>query len=526
MPTYTYTPPDRDNLEANPETSQSEAKYRIYNIFKPTIVLDEISLPVSDTVEEKRTEDMVGLEYPLIKINNYFITPQEIDFVDIKCKDFLPKITLQITVTSDLFMDREMPKDGDIISLFIRNKSDVLNPIRNDYIINSVTPSKRRTAGSSPVTITFFGELFVPNLKGRSANTFKGTSMEVLKQVAEEMNLGFNTNDDNTDDRQLWYVTTNYEDFIHDVVERAWRDSNSFYSVWIDVYYNLNFVNIQKQLLSAEDDIDEAAVLNTVDSDWTWGTESDEEEMAPTPKVFSNYLGFRLSSFYITQWKPVNKSSALTQRFGLSMGNSFFEHLNQVYEEEEENYWELNMVPMYDQEKISNHILLRGRTTYDPSIHVGELARANHDYNEIYTQDRWMGVQYTLSNPNESNKQWTGNHHRNYMRAQVNNFINLIELDKLTLEVDVQGSNTNVIIGDKIPVVIVGTDSYENIKMDPNAVSSAKKNHFYSGWYLVKGFTLSWSKMDSVLSGFKQTFILTRREWPAPYEVDSVPNEI
>jgi len=525
MPTYRYSPFNKDSLTSNPSRTTKGIKYRVYNIFKSSIVLDELSIPVSDSRNNKKTEDIAGIQYPLIKINNYFISEMEIDFLTLDCKEFLPTIMLQVTFFNNKFIDKEMPKDGDIISIAIRNKSDVLNIIRNDYVITGATPSKRRSSGTIPITVTFFGELFVPGLKSYiGSESYRGTSMTTLKTVASELHLGFNTNDDDTDDYQIWISPDSPDDFIPTITSRAWKNENSFYDTWIDLYYNLNFINIQKQLFSAEDNVDEGALLNNIDADWTWG--NDSNNTAEMPKVFSNYLGYRNTSFYITEWKPINRSSYITFLYGTSIKASFFEHLNSLYEDSNsKKYWSMTIHPDYDSEKINNHILLRGRSSYDPSINIGELARANYNYQDLYARAPWMGIQYTISNPEEDNLKWTGNHHKNYLRAQVHQAINMAELEKLNLEINVQGTNTNIIKGDKIPIIIIGTDSIENQQADQNAETRDRKNEFYSGWYLVKGFTLTWAKreVDSIVSNFSQTFILTRREWPTPEPINSVP---
>jgi hypothetical protein len=526
--TYIYEPPVKESLSANPTTTQKGVKYRIYNIFKPTIVLDEISLPKSDYTDSKKVEDIATLQYPLIKINNYFISEPELDYMVIDCRDILPRITLQATFIYDKFIDKEMPKDGDIISVVIRNKSDALNVIRNDYVITGVTPTGRRTSGRTPTSVTFFGELFVPGLKSFvRSESFVGTSLEALKIAAQQLQLGFNTNDDNTDDKQIWLMVDSPYDLIQEVPLRSWRNENSFYDVWIDIYYNLNFVNVQKQLLSAEDDVDIGALLYNVDTDWTWGPHTNQEDTSQIPKVFSNYLGYRTTSFYITEWKPVNRSSAITFQYGATMNAAFFEHINESYKDEtSQKYWNLELGPTYDPQKINSHILLRGRAKYDKDINEGELARANYNYGDLYMRAPWLGVQYTITNEDEDNLKWDGNHHPNYMRAQVHNLINSVELEKLNLEINVQGTNMNIIKGDKVPVVIIGLDPIENRMVDPNAETRERKNEFYSGWYYVKGFTLSWAKRinDSIMSNFSQNFILTRREWPTPVPTEPIPS--
>lgn len=75
-----------------------------------------------------------------------------------------------------------------------------------------------------------------------------------------------------------------------------------------------------------------------------------------------------------------------------------------------------------------------------------------------------------------------------------------------------------------MPVLLIKTDPVENIKINPETNFSDMLDLFYSGWYLVKGFTLTWSNKNktSIMSNFTQEFVLTRREWPAPIPVEPV----
>jgi len=468
-------------------------------------------------------EDYASLSYPLIKINDYFFADSEIDSFTINSNGFLPTISLTVTLMNRLFLSKHMPKDGDVISVMIRNKSDSLNPIRNDYVITG-TPSKPVIPNErAPVTLTFFGELFVPALKTYlGSQAIKGTSMEVLKELASRLELGFNTNETDTDDYQIWINSESAEEFIKEVTSKSWKEENAFFDSWIDIYYNLNFVNVQKILLAQEEDVDPAAFLGNIDTEFTWGSNTEEEETISIPKILSNFSGYRTSSSYIINWKPNNRSSSITFEYGTSMECSFFEHLNVLYDDPEaRKYWTLEVAPDYDTEKINNHILLRGRTQYDASIHRGEQARSNYNYKEIYKRSPWLGIQYTINNSGEEPNSWSGNHHQNYMRAQVHNLVNLIELNKFNLEVRVQGTNANIIKGDKLPLILVKGDMHEAQLVHPEENPREAVDLFYTGWYFVKGFSLSWSKpRDQIASYFSQTFILTRREWTPPERIE------
>jgi hypothetical protein len=316
--------------------------------------------------------------------------------------------------------------------------------------------------------------------------------------------------------------------YITKTVNRSWSSNESFYDVWIDVYYNLNFVNVNKQLMSSEEEVDAAGWINNIDKDYTWGSDTDVEETIETPKVLSNYTGYRTSSFYINLWKPINRSTNITFQIGTKLRGHMFEHNESLYtKENSKKYWEIPLEPTYDPEKVNKYILLRGRATQNPENKGNDLAKANYSYPNMYVSNPWMGIQYTISNSNKDNLQWDGNHHRNYLRAKFQNLINNKELEKLNVEVTVNGLNLNIIKGDKIPIVLVKKDVTENLMVNKEAGKMDLLEQFYSGWFYVKGFTIKYTQENagSIMSNFTQTFVLTRREWPPPIAVDAIESK-
>jgi len=499
---------------------------RIYTLFEKTIELDELSIPGTPKTGAQKMEDVLSVEYPLVKVNNYIFSRDELISVKIDCTDFLPTIAVSIATTDHLFLSREMPKDGDIISIAIRSKNDVLKMIRNDYVITAVHTLPNTTLQKSPVHMTLYGELFIPGLKSQKYDfSFEGTTFEALMDFAKRYGLGFATNEDNTNDRQVWLKANIAGDiYVNDLISKAYKDENSFYKGWIDVYYNLNFVNVNKLLLSAENDVDLAVYINNLDKNWYHGGNFESEKAQLTVKVFSNYKTFRTSSFYITSWRPFNKSSTITFEVGTKMTFEMFEHNRYLYEDPlKPKYWAVTVEPIYDKEKAKKSILLRGRSRYVPSEKNTELRRANYNYTQLYEKYPWLGIQYTISNSDEDNLKWDGNHHRNYHLARVQNLINNKELDKLNLEIVVNGNNLNVIKGDKVPVIIIKSDLDDNLRINPTNFGDMVDS-FYSGWYIVKGFVINWTNTNSgsILSDFTQEFILTRREWPTPVPVEPI----
>lgn len=505
-------------------------KVRIHQVFGHSILLDEISLPAKNTDKPQKLETLASIEHPLIRINDYILSDTEIDSMKIDCLGFLPRITLTCTFVHQTFVSREMPKDGDMISVAIRNKNDLLKSIRNDYVITGVVSSANSGLEHTGTTMTFFGMLFIPGMMSSKGKfSFNGTSMSTLKAYAAWLNLGFATNEDDTDDKQIWIYTKygkNDTGFPESIAAAAYKDDVSFYDVWVDIYYNLNFVNINKQLMAAENEVDLAVWINNIDKDFTYGEDTKDSKAIETAKVLSNYRVFKPTSFFISSWKPVNSASSVTFEIGTKTWCQLFEHNPKLFSQPDASkFWNIEMEPTYDPDKVNKYILLRGRATQDPSANPKDLAKANYAYVDIYARYPWMGVQYSISNPDDSNLRWDGNHHKNYYRAKVQNAINNKELDKFNLEIEVTGTNLNIIKGDKLPVALIKTDPIENRITDPNTRTFEALDQFYSGWFIVKGFTLKYNKdnEDQLMSNFSQTFVLTRREWPPPVSVEAIP---
>jgi len=508
-------------------TSPKGTIYRIITTIDSTIQLDEVSLPSDKSDKKQKLEDRIGVEHPLIRINDYILGTPEILNFEIDCTGFLPRIMLQAAFFTQTFISREMPKDGDIISVVLRNKSDTIKIVRVDFVITSALPLANSTNIKAPIEMTFFGELFIPGLKSQK-NDFStlGTSMDALIDFCNYTGLGFATNEDDTQDKQIWLKANIAGDiYVNNVTNRAWRDGESFYQCWIDLYYNLNFVNINKQLMSTENEVDIAVLIHNIDLDYTKGIQSDQEQTIVTPKVFSNFIAYRTSSFYINTWKPINQASTITFQIGTKMNCEMFEHNKNLYEDStSQKYWAISIEPTYDKNKLNKTILLRGRAEYKADPKNTDLQRANYIYRELYEKMPWLGVQYTISNPDDDNLQWDGNHHKNYQRARVQNLINNKELDKLNLEIEINGTNFNIMRGDKMPVALIRKDAAENAQINPANPTLTALDLFYSGWFLVKGFTLKWNLAysESIMSNFSQTFVLTRREWPTPISVNPI----
>ena len=501
---------------------------------KRGIVLDEMSRPYNDRNTNKLDKkNTAGISYPIISINNNFLLPDEIVYMEISCEKFLPTINLEIQPKNENLLIKDPPKDGDIISVFIRTTTDVIVPLRCDFIIKTNTMTKANiTNYQSSTKLILNGSLFIPGINLETSFASFGTSKDALKDIAKRLRIGFATNDINdTNDKQVWICPkTNIEKHIKEIENHSWKDEQSFYKTWIDIYYNLNYINVNESLMSSDTDIDMTAYSNTTDAQKLYPIDTNQDNAKEFPKLFNNVINeTRNSPFYISSWKQYNESSKITNKVGSKINTYIFIHNQNLYNNlDSDPYTLLENNQMYDPKKIDSHIILRGRTTYDSNIASdSEMARENINTDDINTHNRWAGIQYTISDT-ESNdtNMWSGNVHINYNRAEHHNILNKKELDKMYIKIVVNGVCLQVMRGEKVPVLIKNTPSIISDTMLME--SETNINKMFSGMYFVDGYKIIF-KPEIYNSGagytnFSTEFILKRREWPAPVAIQKDVN--
>ena len=497
---------------------------------KKDIRFDELSLSENGGTSTNGGSQLntVGNDYPVIRINDMVLGKDDIQSMLISSRGFLPTIELSLKFANTALISKNMPKDGDMISVFVRTNTSAINYLRNDFIINHV--DSNISSKSANNTVFLRGELFIEGFTSNN-NTFGiiGTSKDVMKEIAKKFKMGFAYNDaDDMDDLQNWLCCfSSPQVFIEDVTRHSWKNNMSFFKSWVDLYYNLCFVNVNKFLSSdenPEDEIDLTFFSSTVALNNLTSSNDKPDDAKPFLKVFSNFDSFKGSSFYISKWHPVNRSNSLSS--GYSNIIHSFTHNQNVYIENKDNCEDTLIVnPVYDTSKLDSYIILRGRAKYDENANPdNEQARVNYSMQNTYINHIWSGVEYKMDKDenSSSNNTWSGNVHHNYHNAAYQNEINDIELNKLYIEVVCDGLCLQVMRGERVPVFLkYNTPLDKNISPDDPGF-----NRFYSGYYIVDSIEYKYNgKVKTGYSSFSTIMSLKRREWPTPEAIKSDSND-
>jgi len=499
---------------------------------KKDIKFDEISVNyVGSNANSAQISDQtspMGSVFPIIRINDIVFTYDNIVKMEIESSEFIPTISLVLAFPSQRFADKDMPKDGDIISTFIRSNTNTLNYLRNDFIITSCDSNMRE---SSMNRIFLDGKMLIDGFESHlNVVSMFGSSKDVCKNIAKKFNIGFSYNDeDDTDDYQMWICSGSAEDFVKHVISHAWKDNKSFFNAWIDLYYDLCFVNVNKFLLSEgeQEDVDvtfsSAVDIYQIAAEGAVGETTEDTKFAM--KLFSNMQSFRGTPFFIKSWKIGNESgNTVLEKGYIEMTYSFIHNQN-LYETDPELCFSiLSNVPAYDKDKLDSYMILRGRTTYNES--TGEtMERVNRDMANLYVSKHFAGIEYVIDDDTNShskdNNKWTGNINKNYGRAVHHNDINLEELNKMYIDIETDGLCLQVMRGEKIPVVLEkGAASFTKLNEEERGTVKAF-NRMYSGFYIVDSISYVYNGNGSQngRSPFSTKMRLKRREWPTPEDI-------
>ncbi len=479
-------------------------KSKIVQLSSPTLAIDELSYAdieltnndnnnsnSADKKQKKNIDQASPDKNPLIKIRDYIFLTSEMDFIQLNVgRDFLPTITCTLTPTGGLFLSKDLPKDGDLISFFMASKSDQFKPIRIDFEIIRIISSLSGDSQANNNSYTFSGVMRVPLLNGEWNQSFNKSSIDCLQEVAQINQIGFATNETTTNDVMPWinpYDT--WKKFISDVTLSSWNNQDSFYSTFIDQYYNLNYVNLNNQF-AGEETIDDGFIKSLFQSRKVDGDTPPEN--LQTPLVITNLEAARNTNFYIESYTVLNRSGEIV------MDNAYGRYM-QFYSSDTKKYYSDQLVEPINTTNGDN-LPLRGRN--------GE------NYQSLIRKYKWMGVERPLPK---------GNYHENFLYAKIQNLQNNDEVKKMVLHVQLQSANFNFYRYQKIPVLIMVTDHPQrndvNKSNEPNqqskqSNSSTKsadltRDPILSGFYVIDEIIYIYEN-DS----FKQQLKLMRREWP------------
>lgn len=481
---------------------------------------------------DTKYEDLLGNQFPYIRIKDYIISKSELLEFELESSDFLPTATIHILTATKSLVQENAPVDGDRINIAFREDLKVFKSIASDFIIDSVKHSPY-TSSANGYELLIHAILFVPNLDSDIISyNFYGKAEDALHDAAKRLGLGWvHTPDLHTKYNQTWDCYDSEHTFIPYVTKHMWLAKDSFFDSWIDPFRHLVCVNVNDLLgrkLADDGRIDYTKyknILGTIHEDNKQvSDELTSFDEAKYPKLFTNIPSFENSMMFVTDYNFTNNSTAISKMVGAQITTNYYKNNNGVDQSEQDANGTIDIGVWYNQEKLdAGYVIANGPTNYTEHFESAN----NGSWKDQNTKSEPPNIfpveadsDQDTNNSDQSNNKASGNLFKMFKAAEYHNYVNLMELEKQYVTITCNGANLGVAKGEKVPMILINksNNKYMSHTMTTGDYSFMFDQKF-CGWFYVKG--IKWVYKPNNIPGnyitdWQTKIVLTRREWMPP----------
>lgn len=491
---------------------------------RPTeIKIDALAEEKPDEATYKQTSVIATIQ-PMVLINGYQFAPSDVEFFELDLTEVIPKCSLVLRDSAGKFSVGSYPRDGDFFTILINSKNqETFKSIHMDFDITESDAPREGNVGAA--TFTLEGMCKIPRLFAEDCVNFESaTSLDHIKQIAMDLELGMATNIDEAKDAQSRIMAYEpYIDFIRKVVRESYVGEESFQKWWVDSYYYLNYVDVNALFNSPNPPIEEfAESLASAAESMTPDAKSDKEAETgnniEVPLMLTNHIAFMGNNAFIESSRIINNSNLISTVAGYAREVMIYDNNGDKKKQE------FRIEPLGGKDLRELEEPLRGNR------------------NDKRYKDQ---IKYKYIGRQEAGEDGLGNVHPNAAFAKLHNKQNELETQKMKLEVTLNSFNPSLYKYQKIPILMyhVNPDAiYQNERikgdkkelgmdkdepfnlgedpdLDPERLPKQALDTFLSGYYIIEDIKYTYSAKDSkARNNAKQVVTLLRREWPTRTE--------
>lgn len=459
-----------------------QANRQLLAISRPSVQLVQMDITDQETGggtvvnPDFKLSELYGDSAPMVMIRNYRIPEKDISSLELDCMGFLPVLNMSIRERGGVFKSAFFPKDGDVISLYIKSPVNQLKPIRADFLVISVDPTAAMDPDSESGRFRIRAVLNIPGFLTPDLLSYQGTSNDVLARLASDFNLGFATNEPTTNDFMKWVChMITPQDFAKDILSRSYRDDESFFRGWVDVHYQMCMVNMDPMFVLDEELI--TAYDSFLGETNYLPTDNEAGSTLEMPLFLSNHSSVHGTRQHIISYSIFQQNNNIKQGYGEEI--VFFDReLDDIVSAE------VSLLRTQD-----SALFLEGSDSYGVNNH--------------------KQIGYYGDNPH------TSNGHPNFVYAEVHNRINNSHVGRMGLKVQLPQYNPNLYKGQVVPIFILNKNSLVRASMTSDDATgdipdSGSLDEFLSGFYFVTGWKI---KYRAARGTFVHELHLIKRDW-------------
>lgn len=447
--------PNPESVEKPVEKPVEGSRPIIAQIDKPSISLKPIDFEIlnSDAQLNIETAKSIGLT-PFLWYNGYQIKIADIKSLSLFHEGLTPCTQVQFIDSTGIIKKDGFPLDDTTFEVFLNSGSPMLKSIHMKFKVKDFQQNK---VGG---TYTMTGQIDLKSYHKINFKSYKGTSFEVLREISKELELGFNSNIQNTNDSMNWFNTgLKYRNFVSNIVKNSYIDDQSFVMAYIDFYYCFNYVDVEKEWrrdVSSDVGVSSGALSQL-------GSDKTEDKIVSL--LLTNDASSQGTDLYFIKYKLRNNSTSKSLEEGQRT-------VTKYYDKNKKSFL------IFDVEAQttpgSDKIILKGKPSDTKDL--------NENYRTVY------GGKIDLDNS-----------HSNFKYAKTQNERNLNELNKISVDIEMGAANFNFYKFQKIRILFVNA---AGTVTDPDITQQR-----ISGDWMIIEITYNWSG-----GKLKQNLVCVRKE--------------
>lgn len=385
---------------------------------------------------------------PQVYYFNTEIPAQSIKRLVVDNVNFLPIFSMTFVDTTNLLHDVGFPTDNATVKIVLPSNNKLLANIFMEFKIQKFQVELMRDGTTRKIIMHG-----VCNIEKLLISEFKAyqnmSSFEIYQDFANQTGLGLMSNLTATSDKMTW-INFGWKNtyFLQDLVNKAWVGENGFLWGFVDLYYNLNIVDLEKALT---EDISDVKWVNTNIFDDQLSTDNTDQNQLIKPMLTNSDSQKGTNNYFIGE-KILNKSTETSLDRGY-LRNVHYYDVDGNWEEKGGAYKSYILDTITTPGSENTTIYLKG----DPGNL--DFYNANQSYHYMDKID-------------------TKNMYPDFLWAKLQNEENLQDLQKITMQIILPKPNFNIKRFDKINLVFANNNV---------TVAGNSKNIKLNGQWLVTG---------------------------------------
>ena len=415
---------------------------------KDKLGLKDIELSYQNNIPDQANQKLnIAKNMPTVYYYGIELAAQNIHKLILDNNKFLPLCYISYTDTYSLLHDIGFPADDAKITIIIPANDDALGNIFMEFKIRKYEVENIRN--SEIKRINMWGICNINNLLISEYKSYNSNSYDLFNMVAQNSGLGLMSNVDTSSDNMVWLnPSLNNYIFLQDVTRKSWCGESSFIWTFVDLFYNINYVDVEKCL---SDNIDNIAWINTNIFDNKLIPNTTQTHAIVSP-MLSNEPSMRGSNMFFTAEIILNQSTDISLKRGYKR-NVYFYDIDGNWENKAGAYKIYGLDTITSPGTTNNSIILKGEPGQLDFFNANNV---NHYMDKIDTKNMYP----------------------DFLWAKLQNKENLYDLQKIVMKITLPIPNFNIKRYEKIELLFTN----KNI-----GIKASQKNTKLNGQWLCIG---------------------------------------